>query len=185
MKEIELNKFKKNKNITTLVDDEDYDFLNQYNWFSVIYRNLYYVKRKTKINNKWCCISMHRMIMNAKKNQIVDHIDGNPLNNQKYNLRFVNYSQNSMNQRAYGKCKYKGVSLRIEKRNLIKKSFGIYQRYTASIRINGKLIDLGSFKTEIEAAIAYNNAAIKYHGEFARLNIIPQTEDLTIEVFEK
>lgn len=93
----------------------------------------------------------------------VDHIDRDTLNDKIENLRAASASQNSYNTKSHNDSfsKYKGVTL--------KKSTG---RYGANISSNKKYISLGYYKTEEEAALAYNKAAVKYHGEFANLNII-------------
>ena len=89
----------------------------------------------------------------------VDHIDHNGLNNQKYNLRNCTFTQNRMNRirNKNNTSNYKGVT---------HDDGYIY----AQINANGKHIRLGSFKTEKDAALAYDKAAQKYHGEFAYLN---------------
>jgi len=97
---------------------------------------------------------------------MVDHIDRDGLNNQKSNLRVCTNSQNSCNKIAHSDrraSKYKGIGH--TKRNRTKK-------WSAKICVNGKQKGLGSFLTEREAAEAYNVAALKYHGEFANLNVL-------------
>ncbi len=108
-------------------------------------------------------ISFHRLVMGNPEGLKVDHLDGNPLNNKKENLRICTQQQNVMNRIANknSTSKYKGVSW------LSKPG-----RWAAQIGINGKNILLGTFNCEKTAAIAYNEAAKKYHGEFARLNTI-------------
>lgn len=159
MKLIQLNNRKPRKTTTVayaMVDDEDFEWLNQWSWQSAKGRNTFYVRGR--INGEMT--SMHRTIMKLSKGDplFVDHIDLNGLNNQRENLRIVTHSQNARNRRAWGKSSYLGVS---------------YQHpWTAGISVDGRTIKLGRFATEIEAAQAYNEAAIKYHGEFARLNQI-------------
>lgn len=111
---------------------------------------------------------LHRFIMKAKKGQIVDHIDGNPLNNLKSNLRLVNAKQSAWNTSAHSDSlfsKYKGVSFFRYKQQKRSKP------WTAIIMVKGKTYKK-YFSTEIEAAKQYNEWAIKFHGDFAVLNKI-------------
>ena len=92
--------------------------------------------------------------------KMIDHKDNNALNNRIENLRECTYSQNNSNRRFTGnKSGYKGV-------NKIEKNNAVY--YTASIKINNKQKNLGSFKTAEEAHEAYKKAAIQRHSEFYR-----------------
>jgi hypothetical protein len=142
-----------------IVDVEDYEKLSQYDWhyYETGNKNYYAVRFKgAKI------VSMHRTVMNEPINLVVDHKDGNGLNNRKENLRVVTRTQNHYNRRKTIRkttSKYKGVH-RITDR----------KAYCAKIRYKGKTISLGYYKDEIEAAKAYDEAAKKYFGEYARLN---------------
>ena len=93
----------------------------------------------------------------------VDHIDRNTLNNQVTNLRYATRSQNQMNRgkQQNTSLKYKGVSFHTRDR-----------KWTAQIKIEGKMIRLGYFTSEEAAAEAYNTKAIELFGEFANLNVI-------------
>ena len=104
---------------------------------------------------------MHRQIINPSKRKIVDHINRNPLDNRRANLRIVTKSQNNMNRsgRRGTSSKYKGVSW--------SKTINCWR---AMISVNKKGIFLGRFDSETEAAKAYDEAAKKYHGEYAYLN---------------
>jgi len=156
-----MKKIKLAKGKFALVDDEDYDWLNQWKWYANKIGHTYYVYHAQRIGKKILKYAIHRIIMRPPFNMQVDHIDHNGLNNQKSNLRICNSAQNQMNQLK--KNKYKGVY--IEKRcnkNLIR----------ACIKINYTLRYLGYFKTEKEAAMAYNEAAKNLFGEFANLNIL-------------
>ncbi len=169
MKEIKLTQRK-----VALVDDEDYEYLNQWKWCTAKIANTYYVTRRQKLGNG---LSMHRLIMNTPKGMEVDHIDHNGLNNQKHNLRNCTHQQNTMNRACTGEVKYRGVSkISPNQKHVLKNGeVKIYINslfYKAYIRINGKLTFLGKYKTAEEAAVVYNNAAIKYYKEFANLNII-------------
>jgi hypothetical protein len=156
-----MKKLKLSQGKVALVDDEDYEWLNQWKWFAHKDCNTYYAGRSEKINGSRKQIWMHRAIMNTPVGLEVDHIDHNGLNNQRSNLRNCTQSQNHMNQSNMGKSKYKGVSFFTKKK---------YKQVRANICVCGSPIYLGSFLTEEEAALAYNEAAKKYFGEFALLN---------------
>lgn len=152
MKEIKLSQGK-----VALVDDEDYEYLNQWEWHAAKNGNTYYAGRYFKINGKQTLIKMHRLIANTPDGLIVDHIDHNGLNNQKSNLRNCTPQENCFNSIAWGISKYKGV----------RKSGN---KFRSSIYVNNKEIYLGVFDREEDAAIAYNEAVKKYRGEFANIN---------------
>ena len=157
MKEIKL----RNGGVTQ-VDDEDFEWLSQWKWKCWLNRGKPYVIRYTRKRSKnktSRIVFMHREIIKTPSDLITDHIDSNGLNNQKSNLRVCNLSQNQRNRKATARSGYKGVGM-------------CHTSIRARIKINGNEIVLGYFKTFKEAAIAYNVAAIKYFGEFARLNKI-------------
>lgn len=149
-----------------LVDDADHESLSQFKWSaSRSRRDLFYAKGQDRNQKR---VYMHRVILGLQRGdkRQVDHIDNNGLNNQQENLRICTYSQNQANSRKLFKntsSQYKGVCWQ-------KKD----QKWCARIRVNRKRIYLGEFQLEAEAASAYNNAAIKYYGEFAKLNELPE-----------
>lgn len=178
MKEIKLNIARKTKNshlkLVALVDDEDYEYLNQFKWHAVKIHNVYYAKRAIRINGKTKMIRMHREIMKAEKGEIIDHKDMNGLNNQKSsNLRKATHGQNNANRKSKpgSTSKYLGVSY-CKIYQIKKGKRYTYWKWIAQISINNKNKRIGRFNTEIEAALAYNKKAIEIHGEFANLNII-------------
>jgi len=143
-----------------LVDDEDYERVNQYKWCvtnsKTLPREKWYAKR-CEGNRTYF---MHRFILDIKKGEMVDHINGNGLDNRRCNLRIINNSQNSMNRRkTLGISKYKGVSW--DKIN---------NKWVSHISFNYKCINLGRYINEEDAARAYDKAAKKYFGEYACIN---------------
>lgn len=149
-----------------LVDDEDFEFLNQWKWCTSHTKTIYAV-RAIKENGKTTLLYMHRFIMGCKQGdgKVIDHIDYNGLNCQRNNLRICNTSQNTIHvKRTKGSSKYFGVSIRNKRYKTPCILWGAF------ISIDGKQTFLGEFKTEIEAAKVYNEAAIKHYGEFAKLN---------------
>lgn len=148
-----------NKGFVTLVDDEDYDFLNKFKWRVACYNHTNYARRTLWIKgeNKSISLHMHRVIINPPKGMQVDHIDHNGLNNQKHNLRICSEQQNHRNKKPLGK--YIGISWVKE-----------YQKWRSYISINGKQIWLGAYSDAETAARVRDNASKKYFGEFAVLN---------------
>jgi hypothetical protein len=143
------------QNMFTTVDDEDYEFLNQWKWCVAKNGNTYYAIKAKKDKR---LLYMHRIILDCPNNMYIDHIDHNGLNNQRINLRICTKSQNSKNKRPSGRSKYLGVH------------YSSYNTINAAIKINDKIKHLGTFNTEEEAAKKYDEFARIYHGEFANLN---------------
>lgn len=142
-----------------LVDDDDFIWLSAHTWH---FHSGYAGTNLKVANKKYKNALMHRMILGLTDSKIsVDHINGNGLDNRKINLRICTHAQNSRNQRMAknNKSGYKGVTWRARD-NL----------WRATICINGKQIDVGMSKCKEKAARLYDEAAKKYHGEFARLN---------------
>jgi len=150
--------------IFAIVDIDDYEKLNQWKWNAVKGKGTFYAETRVCENGKTFNIKMHRFIMNfGPENKDIDHRNGNGLHNYKSNLRECENVQNCMNKRKRLNCssEYKGVYF--VKRN---------NNYSAEIKIKGKKKWLGAFYDPKNAAMAYNNAAVEYFGEFARLNVI-------------
>jgi hypothetical protein len=145
-----------------IVDPENYERLNSKKWYAVKEGRNYYAVRNITVNKRKRPVQMHRVIMNARPGQFIDHINHNGLDNRIANLRQASRAENNWNARKRkGKCssKYKGVCW-----------FRVRKKWQARIQVNGKGIFLGFFDDEIEAAKAYDAAAKKYYGEFAYLN---------------
>jgi hypothetical protein len=144
-----------------IIDDEDYELLSEYKWYAVKIKGGFYARRSLSAHGKsYKHIMMHRVIMGVDEESIfVDHRDRNGLNNQKLNLRVATVSQNACNKlMPKNQTGYKGVYCKN----------GTF--FYATVRLNGKSIYLGSSKDVLVCAKMYNDAAIKYFGEFAKLN---------------
>ena len=160
MKEIELT-----RGCIALVDDEDFERLSKWKWRVVEYFRSKYALRYGIKDGKSQTILMHRDIMEAGKGVCVDHKDKDGLNNQKENMRFSTVAQSQYGRRLNRNSTtgYKGVYWAKVKK-----------RFIAQIYKNGERVHLGCFVEVIDAAEAYNQAAMLFFGEFARLNIIEQ-----------
>lgn len=154
MKEIPLTQAQ-----VALVDDEDYDELNKYKWYTVWIpsSHTFYAQRRSGKSK----VYMHRIILNAPRDMECDHVDGNGLNNQRANLRLCTRSENGRNSRKHSDniSGYKGASWHSASKS-----------WLARITINNKLIHIGSYSTAEDAAHAYDMAAKELHGKFARIN---------------
>jgi hypothetical protein len=139
-----------------LVDDEDYPKISKYYWRAwdsgVKARKIYYAIRQKGFKKRETFL-MHRVIMDAKKGEEIDHIDGNGLDNRKSNLRKVTRRQNCQNKQCNCYSKYAGVTY--DKRK------NIQSHWLSRITIEGKKHHLGSFKTEKDAAKAYDQKLIE------------------------
>lgn len=149
MKHIHLSKSGK----SIIVDDEDYPLLSRLTWYLRDSENRVY----TSVEGKMVQIS--RLLLAPKKGEEVDHINRNPLDNRKENLRLCTRVQNEMNKPVKKACKsgLKGVRL-------------VRNSWVARTRVNGKFLHIGCFKTKEDAARAYNEKVKELHGSFAWLN---------------
>lgn len=145
-----------------LIDREDFEKINRYSWsINTPKRGRLYVRSSHHV-------LLHRFIMDAPAGKEVDHINGNLLDNRKKNLRVCERCDNVKN-RSVNKNSSSGLR-------------GVYWdaesgKWAAAISFNKKRIKIGRYATKVQAARAYNEAAKKYHGEFARLNEIKEVTE--------
>lgn len=146
------------KGFVAIVDDEDYEDLSRFNW---CVRSVYACRKKllTEGGNGKQFVSMHHLILPPSPGMVVDHINGNPFDNRRSNLRLCTQSQNAVNQGTYGKSGFKGVYKDT-------KATG----WNAIMRVNGKIKHLGYFAEADDAARCFDEHARTHHGQFARLN---------------
>lgn len=145
-----------------IIDDDDLEKFSGYGFIATTHKGRYKIEiRKLKSKDSDKKYLLHRAIMNCPKNMVVDHIDGNWLNNSKKNLRICTVGQNNMNKKISVKntTGYKGVVW-----------YKGCKKYGASLTYKNKRIWLGYFEKKEDAANAYDKAAIKYFGKYAKLN---------------
>lgn len=146
----------------SIVDDEDYEIVNKFKWTLNKMGKREYGYRAFKLSGKRIVVPLHRFIVDCPIGLIVDHINGNGLDNRRCNLRICTQSQNHMNQRTQTRKKtsiYKGVCWN----KLIKK-------WASKIKINNKTINIGFFDSEKKASFAYDEKAKLLFGKFALTN---------------
>lgn len=152
---------------TVLFDEADREIVMPLKWHVMASRpgGPLYASANVYVNDKRTKAKMHRLVVKAPQGAIVDHINGDGLDNRRANLRLVTASQNLMNSRKprRGNQRFKGVSFN--------KQAG---RWCAYIKQDGHKRYLGHFSSEEDAARAYDTAAAKQFGEFARLNFAPE-----------
>jgi hypothetical protein len=148
------------KGYVALVDDEDYDLVIQHKWYAatVVRKNRTLVYASPTNQKKTSVRYMHQLLLPGVP--LIDHIDGDGLNNCRTNIRPATVSQNAANQIAVpGSSRFKGVHWVSRER-----------KWAAEIYAQGIRYSLKRHDSEEDAARAYDEAAIRFHGEFARLN---------------
>lgn len=153
---------KKYPNTICKIDDEDFAWASQWKWTPFKSGKKLYVHRRDSRAKKM--VLMHRELAKPAPDQEVDHVNGDSLDNQKGNLRRCTHTENVRNVAKYGvglTSKFKGVGFYPHK-----------NKYRARISFNNKSRLLGYFDTEIEAALAYNRAAVELHKDYAVLNVV-------------
>lgn len=148
---------------SVLIDDADYEKISGVKWHIYMYgKELWYASGRK--NRK--TVYMHRYILDAPLGLSVDHMNGNGLDNRRSNLRTCLHQQNLSNQRHQRRdtySQYKGVTY--NKNKVAQK-----KPWIAQIKAFQKHYGLGYFATEVEAARAYDEAAKRFFGEYAKLN---------------
>lgn len=136
-----------NKNLSALVDDEDFEWLSEYRWYAVEYsrvKNRFYAKMSSRRKTL-----MHRLLLNAPRELEVDHMNGNTLDNRKSNLRLATRSENARNclVRIDSKARFKGVEYRQDK-----------GKYSAYYTLNGEKHHIGYFDDALSASEAHKKS---------------------------
>ncbi len=163
------------KGHVAVIDDEDAELVIGFKWYPMTVEGKVYAAGWKHLPPGRFFVHLHRLITNAQPGEIIDHADRNPLNCRKSNLRRATRHQNVWNKSpnhglVRGKTsRFKGVF--VDRK---------YKKFVARITHYGKRIHIGSFRTEIEAARAYNAKAKELFGDFAYLNPLPD-EEATVE----
>lgn len=160
-----MKKIPLSRGMFAIVDDDDFDSLSKHKWCAHRGGGTWYATRnivtgsRTTRDRKWKMIMMHREILGELcVNRTVDHVNGDGLDNRRSNIRVASRAENMRN-------------IKPRKHSSVYKGVGIHNgRWRSRIMIDGKTVYVGIFDSEIDAAKAYNQAAIKHYGQFARLN---------------
>ncbi len=146
-----------------IVDDEDYGRLSMHKWHVqyIPANGTYYAMRGVRDGERHKSLGMHREILDAPEGTCVDHINHDPLDNRRANLRFCTHAGNMRNRvkHCQSSSRFKGVWLNKPR-----------AKWRAGLKVNGQSVMVGTYGDEIEAAQAYDEAALHYFGEFASLN---------------
>ncbi len=146
----------------TIVDPQDFYEFGGYNWYAGGHGTKYYAMRTVENEEgKITTVRLHREIMRPAEGNVVDHRDGNSLDNRRENMREATQRENMYNRKKRKNTSSRYVGARYDKER---------GKWASEIKHNGKKYFLGRFDSEIAAAKAYDAAAKKYRGEFARLN---------------
>ena len=158
------------RDAVVVIDDEDYERISRHRWALNPEGSGYAIRKGAKRRGEKRTVAMHQEIMHAPPGSLIDHINGNGLDNRKSNLRFADTQKNSFNKaKAKGTytSKYKGVFQR-----------GGENKWTARIKYNDHHVELGEYESESLAAAVYNYAAAVFFGEFRRENKGPEIPEL-------
>lgn len=145
------------------VSDSDFKVVSKFKWSIFAGNTTFYALTTWIEKGKKTTKYLHRLILNAKSNEFIDHIDHDGLNNQRRNIRLCSPAQNSKNMSKHrdNQSGLKGVSLDKRRGN-----------FRSRIKIGNKHVWLGSFRCALDAAHAYDAAAKKHFNQFAKINQI-------------
>jgi len=135
------------------VDEQDFAIVSKHSWHCYTNNRVNYA-RSGKIR-------MHRLILRPPDGMVIDHIDGDGLNNRRSNLRICTPAENSANRSIASKHGFKGVSFKAQRKR---------NPWQAALKFRGQRVSLGSYPTKEDAARAYDKGALAAWGDFARLN---------------
>jgi hypothetical protein len=151
------------RGLVAIVDDADYDLVLAHGpWYADPSDVTFYARHNRWIGRRCTSVKLHQLLLDAP---LVDHVNGDGLDNRRSNLRPASHVENARNRarRSDNRSGFKGVQHRDD------------GRWRARIQAPTRRIHLGIFPTRIEAAHAYDAAAIELFGEFARLNFPKET----------
>lgn len=151
-----------NEKELAIIDSEDVSRVEKHKWFS---SRKYVVTRLTPTNKFY---RLHRFILDCAEtgHPSIDHINHNPLDNRKSNLRSVDNSQSTLNRRVNFNKKYKGVTFADSQTGNLAKKWRVKVR----VPYTKRNVEFGRFETEEEAAYVYDQWALQVHGEYAKTN---------------
>mgnify|MGYP001176436746 CR=1 FL=1 len=156
------------RGLKAIIDDKDYGWASKFKWHVAPNGRGEnpYVTRKARLGDKWTHLKLHRELMGAKQNEVVDHINGDVLDNRRENLRVCTQAENSRNRRRNRNSisKYKGVTYSSWAARTNRKPWHV------RINVNGCRKTIGWYETEEAACQAYKEASKKFYGEFARFD---------------
>lgn len=161
--------------MVALVDEEDFPLVAGKPWRPFKSGKTFYAAYTKRIGGRRVNVFMHRLILGSPPGGKTDHVDGNGLNNLRGNLRWPRKGGNEQNSRLYqnNSSGYRGVGSELRCKN----------RWYAKINVDGRRHRIGSFGTPEEAACAYDEAARRLHGPYARLNF-PQPGERSVRPIE-